>query len=87
MNWKYLLLIFVVFTILTWATARFETPNDGNDTVGFPLHFYFKISGESYPCPENPIKKNYFYLLVDIAFAALLALGIWKLYLKFKSRI
>lgn len=70
-------LTIIVFIASTLATAKIETPVDGNDTYGFPLTFHEKFSGMCDPCPPNPSETNYWYLGIDITFCFLTALVIW----------
>ena len=83
---KISILSIVIFILLTLGSAKIETPFDGNDTIGFPLTFYFQNSGECDPCPANPIQVYYFYLLIDIITATIISALIWKLWLKIKSK-
>jgi hypothetical protein len=69
----------LIFIILTAATARIETPTDGEDTYGFPLTFHTRFSGMCNPCPKYPTETNYWNLLVDIAVAAGTGFVIWKI--------
>jgi len=55
---------------------KIETHFDGNDTYGFPFTFHIKLSGMCDPCPENPTETYFGYLIIDIIFALIIALGI-----------
>lgn len=85
---KYLalcILTIIVFGILIISTAKIETPFDGNDTFGFPLTFLIRLGGKHFSNSENLTEIFYFKLLVDIAFAFLLAIIVLKVYTKFRN--
>lgn len=84
-----LLLTKVVFGLLTILTASIKTPADGNDTYGFPFTFYTKIGGMVDPSPTSPddlIRKNYFFLVLDLAFALLTSVIGLMIYNHFKRK-
>ena len=81
-----LILTIIIFVVITLVTMKIETPFDGNDTYGFPLTFHIKWSGMCFECPENPTETYYGYLLIDFLIAFLISIGIWKLFIKLKSK-
>jgi len=75
-----------LFVTITLSTAKIETPSDGNDTYGFPVTCFIRLSGMCEPCPPNPYLTEIYYwkLVVDILFAAsLVAIG-WTIFTKLK---
>jgi hypothetical protein len=66
----------IVFAILTFSTAKIETPFDGHDTYGFPFTFHKVFSGMCDPCPPNPSATYYGWLVVDVLFAAIVAVAL-----------
>ncbi|MCB0476448.1 MAG: hypothetical protein KDC69_12280, partial [Flavobacteriaceae bacterium] len=63
---------------------KIQTPFDGNDTYGFPFTFHVKWSGMCYDCPENPTETYFGYLLADLIFPGIIAVGIHSLIKKLK---
>jgi ABC-type phosphate/phosphonate transport system permease subunit len=69
-----LVLTILIFGILTITTAKFESASDGNDTMGFPLTYFIGFGGKRFPYPPKPTETNYWKLLLDILFAAFIAI-------------
>ena len=85
---KFLTLCFltaVVFGILTFATAKVETPFDGNDTYGFPSTFFKRFSGMTSPPPTVASETYYVPLLIDIVVAFIVAFLIWIGYVRWRA--
>lgn len=76
---KILGLILLVFILITLLTMKIETPFDGNDTYGFPFDFHKKLSGMTFPIPENHNTTHIGYLIVDFVFSGILVFGILSL--------
>lgn len=82
-----LALTVLIFGILTITTAKFESASDGNDTMGFPLTWFIEFGGKCDPCPPNPTETYYWKLLLDILFAAFIALLGRAIFTKVKSSL
>ncbi len=72
---KVFILLLSVFFIITVLSEKAESMNDGNDTYGFPFTFYTYLGGKRIPEPPSREIYNYMNLLIDIAFASLVAFG------------
>ena len=82
-----LALTVLVFGVLTITTAKFEGAFDGDDIMGFPLIWFRSFGGEHYPIPHNPTETYYWKLLVDILFAAFIALLGLTIFTKVKNSL
>ena len=80
------LLTVVIFGTLSVITAKVYTPSDGNDNYGFPYTFLIRPGGKRFPNPTNQAELSYTNLLIDLAFAFLLAVIIWVVYIRLKNR-
>lgn len=75
----------LIFGILTLTTAKYDSISDGNDTMGFPLTYFISFGGKRdfYP----PDQTYYWKLLLDILFAAFVAVLGLTIFNKVKSRL
>ena len=77
----------LVFGVLTFSTAKYESASDGTDTMGFPFTYYTYFVGKCDPCPPSPTEIYYWKLLLDILFAAFLAVLGRVIFFKVKNRL
>jgi len=83
-----LVLTGLIFGILTITTAKFESAFDGDDTIGFPLTYYHGFGyGERVVHPPIPGETYYWKLLLDILFAACMAVLSLFIFTKVKNRL
>ncbi|CAM3736656.1 hypothetical protein MUGA111182_06285 [Mucilaginibacter galii] len=74
------LLTVAFFGVITLLTAKVETPFDGDDTYGFPLTFFKKFGGMTFPHPSVESETYYLPLFVDVLVTFVLAFVIGKIY-------
>jgi hypothetical protein len=77
----------LVFAVLTITTAKSESAADGDDTMGFPLTWYINVGGKRDFYPPNSIEIYYWKLLLDILFAACIALLGLAIFAQVKNRL
>ena len=78
----------LIFGILTCITAKFESMVDGDDTMGFPLTFYHGFGyGERVIPPPIQSETYYWKLLLDILFAAFVAVLGRAIFVKVNNRL
>lgn len=78
----------LIFGILTYTTAKFEGVSDREDTIGFPLTWYHRFAyGEVVVPPPIPSETFYWKLLLDILFAACIAVLGLIIFTRVKNRI
>jgi hypothetical protein len=82
-----LALTILIFGILTITTAKNEAMFDGDDTMGFPLTYFIYLGGKRDPYPSNPTETYYWKLLLDILFAAFIAVLGLTIFTKVRARL
>ncbi|OOG19986.1 hypothetical protein BWD42_08920 [Sphingobacterium sp. CZ-UAM] len=58
------LIFFILTVIITILFSKFDSPSDGNDTIGFP--FYRYLGGRHSPEPTDRTYFNGIYLLLNL---------------------
>ena len=76
------MLSLATFVTATLATAKIETPFDGDDTYGYPFTFFVRFSGMCNRCPPNPTEIKFTALLIDLALAITAGYSIYLLAVK-----
>jgi len=76
----------LIFGILTISTAQNDSMSDGNDTMGFPFTYYIYHGGKMDVYPPDLTETYYWKLLLDILFAAFLAVLGWTIFFKVSNR-
>lgn len=63
---RFLCILIILFLVSSIATCSYNSPSDGNDTIGFPFTFYEYLGGKRDPEPQNRTVFNFSALLSDV---------------------
>jgi hypothetical protein len=76
----------LVFGVITFTTANYDSMSDGNDTLGFPLTYYIYFGGKMDVYPPDLTEIYYWKLVLDILFAAFVAVLGRMIFFRVKNR-